>query len=48
MKSHNFNSIYSIKGIYNLVQYYIYNDPIQKNLIMEWINILLKASTRMK
>lgn len=36
----------SLTPIYNTIQYYIYNDPIQKPLIMAWMRILLKAASK--
>lgn len=36
----------SLQPIYNLIQYYIYNDPIQKPLIMAWMRILLKTASK--
>jgi hypothetical protein len=36
----------AIQPMYNLAQYYIYNDPIQKPLILAWMRILLKAASR--
>ena len=34
----------SLTAIFNTIQYYIYNDPIQKPLILAWMRILLKAA----
>lgn len=51
-KSEKQNSAYSIQykeslqPIYNTIQYYIYNDPIQKPLILAWMRILLKAASK--
>ena len=36
----------SLIPIYNTIQYYIYNDPIQKSLIMAWMRILLKSASK--
>jgi hypothetical protein len=36
----------SLTPIYNTIQYYIYNDPIQKPLIMAWMRILLKSASK--
>jgi hypothetical protein len=51
-KSNPEGSVYAIQSrlsltpIYNTIQYYIYNDPIQKPLIMAWMRILLKSASQ--
>lgn len=45
-KAFSFKSINSLKTIVNLIQYYIYNDPIQKPLILAWIRILLRTAAK--
>ena len=46
--AYNIGSSESLQPIYNIIQYYIYNDPIQKPLILAWMRILLKAASKVK
>ena len=47
MGEYLFHEKSTLKPIFNIIQYYIYNDPIQKPLILAWMRILIKNAARL-